>query len=263
MTKGWIIGALSALMVAGANAQLAQELERGEYFSWIFNGGRYEIRGGLTLDGTVNASDPVAFYFTDVNNDGLVLDITLDIGQLLPDIGLNVTADLVASVVSDDGTTAVIDWTGEIFPNACIQVTQPIQTQILVTRVYGRIRGRVTRIACGPDPLGALSQNVHLKVEMEGGNAYNELGLEGYLFCFQSPFSFTTARITDASWIGYGGGLPLSLGNVNGDCTIDDADLLQVLFSFGSDDPGSDTNNDGTVDDADLLTVLFNFGLSV
>ena len=32
---------------------------------------------------------------------------------------------------------------------------------------------------------------------------------------------------------------------------------------FGSGDPDTDTNGDGTVDDADLLTVLFNFGQSV
>ena len=55
----------------------------------------------------------------------------------------------------------------------------------------------------------------------------------------------------------------LTLGDVNGDNIIDDADLLQVLFNFGSGDAASDTNGDGTVDDADLLTVLFNFGQSV
>lgn len=49
-------------------------------------------------------------------------------------------------------------------------------------------------------------------------------------------------------------------GDVNNDDVIDDADLLQVLFAFGSSDPASDVNGDGVVDDADLLTVLFNFG---
>jgi hypothetical protein len=41
---------------------------------------------------------------------------------------------------------------------------------------------------------------------------------------------------------------------------VDDADLLTVLFAFGSSDPGADINQDGIVDDADLLIVLFNFG---
>ena len=44
---------------------------------------------------------------------------------------------------------------------------------------------------------------------------------------------------------------------------MDDADLLAVLFNFGSSGSNlgrEDTNCDGTVDDADLLQVLFNFG---
>jgi hypothetical protein len=49
-------------------------------------------------------------------------------------------------------------------------------------------------------------------------------------------------------------------GDVNDDNTVDDADLLQVLFAFGGSDASADVNGDGTVDDADLLIVLFNFG---
>lgn len=52
-----------------------------------------------------------------------------------------------------------------------------------------------------------------------------------------------------------------TLGDVNGDDCIDDADLLAVLFAFGSSDPDADLNGDDMVDDADLLTVLFNFGV--
>jgi len=51
-----------------------------------------------------------------------------------------------------------------------------------------------------------------------------------------------------------------TLGDVNGDGVIDDADLLAVLFAFGSSDSEADLNHDGIVDDADLLVVLFNFG---
>jgi probable HAF family extracellular repeat protein len=52
-------------------------------------------------------------------------------------------------------------------------------------------------------------------------------------------------------------------GDVDANGCVDDADLLAVLFAFGS--TGSnlgrvDVNCDGVVDDADLLTVLFNFG---
>jgi len=54
------------------------------------------------------------------------------------------------------------------------------------------------------------------------------------------------------------------VGDTNGDGCVDDADLLAVLFAFGSAGTGDtrheDINKDGIVDDADLLTVLFNFG---
>ncbi len=49
-------------------------------------------------------------------------------------------------------------------------------------------------------------------------------------------------------------------GDVDGNGCVDDADLLSVLFAFGSDDIAADVNDDGVVDDADLLSVLFNFG---
>lgn len=53
-----------------------------------------------------------------------------------------------------------------------------------------------------------------------------------------------------------------SLGDVNGDCVVDDADLLAVLFAFGTTGAclEEDVNGDEVVDDADLLTVLFEFG---
>lgn len=52
-------------------------------------------------------------------------------------------------------------------------------------------------------------------------------------------------------------------GDVDYNGCIDDADLLAVLFAFGSsgdDLGGADVNCDGTIDDADLLNILFNFG---
>jgi hypothetical protein len=53
------------------------------------------------------------------------------------------------------------------------------------------------------------------------------------------------------------------LGDVNGDQCVDDADLLAILFAFGSEGENlpEDVNLDGIVDDADLLYALFNFGV--
>jgi hypothetical protein len=55
----------------------------------------------------------------------------------------------------------------------------------------------------------------------------------------------------------------VSQGDVDGNGCVDDADLLAVLFAFGTTGDlclSEDVNKDGVVDDADLLTVLFNFG---
>ncbi len=51
--------------------------------------------------------------------------------------------------------------------------------------------------------------------------------------------------------------------DLNGDRSVDDADLLQVLFAFGQSGVGlpEDVNGDEVVDDADLLLVLFSFGV--
>lgn len=55
----------------------------------------------------------------------------------------------------------------------------------------------------------------------------------------------------------------LLLGDVNGDQCVDDADLLAILFAFGSEGENlpEDVNLDGIVDDSDLLSALFNFGV--
>ncbi|MFN7016025.1 MAG: hypothetical protein ACK4P5_02495 [Fimbriimonadales bacterium] len=56
-------------------------------------------------------------------------------------------------------------------------------------------------------------------------------------------------------------GLYAVRGDTNNDGCVDDADLLGVLFSFGSDDSAADVSGDGVVDEADLLEVLLHYGL--
>jgi hypothetical protein len=243
-----------------ATAQIANELARGGSISWQFLSGEYEITGAISQSGTFDNSDPLAFPLQDLNNDGVALDVLLDLAELLPDVGLNYQVPLIATVVSDDGNTAIIRWTGALSPNQCIQVDIGAQVEVLVTNVEASLQAAVTRIACQPDSLGQLPRSVTLQLVPNGGDTYNYLNAQGYLFCIQQDFARINARIFNMDWIGRGGGIPKSLGNVNDDCIVDDADLLAVLFAFGSNSAAEDTNGDGIVDDADLLTVLFNFG---
>ncbi len=256
--------ALLGVMLSSVHGQIVSELERGGAVSWEFLGGVFTVSGAITTSGQVNSSPPVVLRFEDLNNDGLALDVHLDLGELVPEFNIEYQIDLIANVIQDGSEFAIIEWTAFDNPNRCVEIEiEGFGTvQALVTEASAKLRGYVSRISCASDPLGALPHNPHLQITMTGGSQSNYARLKGYLFCLEDPSAYTELELI-GDWIAYGGGLPKSLGNVNGDCIIDDADLLQVLFDFGSNNPNTDTNGDGVVDDADLLTVLFNFGLSV
>jgi len=83
---------------------------------------------------------------------------------------------------------------------------------------------------------------------------------------FELPFVAPSGWVVTGIEMGGGGvsgqDIPRTPGDVDGNGCVDDADLLAVLFAFGSTGSGlpEDTNCDQVVDDADLLIVLFNFG---
>jgi len=254
-----LVSAITAL----ANAQIVTNLEQGGKIFWKFNSGQYNITGALSLSGNISASDPIEFPLQDLNNDGRKLDVELRMQDLFPTLGINYTLNLIGTVVSENANEAIIRWAADVNPNLCVDVNiSGAEVQVLITRLAGALQARVTPIQCQTNPYDANWQKVTLQFEENGGDANNFLRVEGYLFCFQNPGTFATAIIDTMDWEAYGGGFTGVFGNVNGDSIVDDADLLQVLFNFGSDDAATDTNGDGIVDDADLLTVLFNFGAS-
>jgi hypothetical protein len=256
------LGLVSAI-TALANAQIVTNLEQGGKLYWKFNSGQYNITGALSLSGNISASDPIEFTLQDLNNDGRKLDIELRVQDLFPNLGINYTLNLIGTVVSENANEAIIRWEADVNPNQCVQVSiEGTQVNVLITRLAGALQARITPIACQNNPYDANWQKVTLQFEENGGDANNFLRVEGYLFCVQNQATFATAIIDSMDWESYAGGFTGVFGNVNGDDIVDDADLLQVLFNFGSDDAATDTNGDGIVDDADLLTVLFNFGAS-
>jgi hypothetical protein len=254
-----LVSAITAL----ANAQIVTNLEQGGKLYWKFNSGQYNITGALSLSGNISASDPIEFPLQDLNNDGLKLDVLLDLEELGLDI--DYVLPLIGTVVSENANEAIIRWAADVNPNRCVTVNiSGTQVQVLITLLAGALQARVTPIACQSNPYNSEWQNVTLQFEDNGGDANNFLRVEGYLFCPDEPTGalFATAVINTMDWESYAGGFTGVFGNVNGDNIVDDADLLQVLFNFGSNDAASDANGDGIVDDADLLTVLFNFGAS-
>jgi len=260
--KALTFGTLSAF-IALANAQIVRNLEQGGELYWKFNSGRYEIRGALELAGDISASDPIRFPLRDLNGDGRKLDILLRVQELFPDLGINYDLPLIGRVVSESDSEAIIRWAADVNPNQCITVNlQGTEVQVLITRLAGALQARVTPIPCRTNPYDSSWQTVTLQFEENEGNANNFLRVEGYLFCLQIPQTFAEAEILDMDWEAYAGGFTGVFGNVNGDDVVNDLDLLQILFDFGSSSPDSDANGDGTVNDLDLLLTLFNFGAS-
>jgi len=257
-----LIGSVMGLaLLMQASAQIVPDLERGGSVFWKFNSGQYEITGGYSASDDVTASDPLEFTFADLNDDGIALDVRLNLQDLIPNLGIDYSIDLIATVISDDGNTAIVRWFASDDPNQCVTVNIGGTTvQALVTRIEGALQGIITRIPCQANPYDSDWRSVSLLINENGGDANNYLRAEGYLFCVQIPTAFTVARIFNMDWDAYGGGI--LAGDVNRDGIVDDADLLAVLFAFGQTGSGlpEDINGDGVVDDADLLTVLFNFG---
>ncbi len=252
------MGIVCAAAVSVGSAQIVQQLQNGGDFAFKFNGADYRITGAANFEESFNPRPVFKLEFADLNNDGVALDILLD---LRPFANIDRQVPLFATVISDSPNEAVIRWSGTDNPNICVEVSDDgFSASILITEVRGVLTGRVRRVACQADPYNTLGRNIHLEIVKEGGDPQNNLYVKANLFCVQNQFTEIEVNVFNLRWAASGGGLSKRIGNLNGDCVVDDADLLQVLFNFGSNDAASDTNGDGAVDDADLLVVLFNFG---
>jgi hypothetical protein len=80
-----LIGSVMGLaLLMQASAQIVPDLERGGSVFWKFNSGQYEITGGYSASGDVTAGDPLEFTFADLNNDGIALDVRLNLRRSNP-----------------------------------------------------------------------------------------------------------------------------------------------------------------------------------
>jgi len=143
-------------------------------------------------------------------------------------------------------------------------LTVPVRGRVLIQGYASSYNGRTVEVVLRPvgggSALATASGTLNATRDFEV-SFFNYLGYYDLAIRAQGTL---LKRVPNAR-MRYPGvsGLNLTLipGDVNGDNVIDDADLLQVLFAFGANNPSVDLNGDGVVDDADLLLVLFNFGL--
>lgn len=257
--KLFAFAALCGLSLSILSAQTAVErLKNGGNISFKVHDATYVVTGPFPTSGNFGESDPIIFTFSEQGS-GTGMDIRFRIRDLLPVIDSDYEAVYLARIIDD----TTIEWNLDARNVGCVQVNMGGGTTVnfRFDRIFGRLKGRLVNTTCLNDPNAVLNRKVSLNLELTGGNADNFITAVGYAFCFESPATASTAQIENVDIDIYGGGLPKALGNVNGDCTVDDGDLLQVLFAFGTNDAASDTNGDGVVDDSDLLAVLFGFGL--
>jgi len=143
-------------------------------------------------------------------------------------------------------------------------LTVPVRGRVLIQGYASSYNGRTVEVVLRPvgggSALATASGTLNSTRDFEV-SFFNYLGYYDLAIRAQGTL---LKRVPNAR-MRYPGvsGLNLTLipGDVNGDNVIDDADLLQILFAFGANNPSVDLNGDGVVDDADLLLVLFNFGL--
>jgi len=267
------VGAVLALTSVAVAQTPVQKLIKAGRMSFRLNNSTYYIRIGAacTLDaagGGLGDQAPICVTLSDLNNDGIALDFEITIQQMVNTIQSNERVQFYGTPVG----TNQVRWQGSrtFDPPACAFIGGGVNQWFSLSQVFGDFTMQIDEGACNPDPYSCSSCGVDLTLTPVGNDPndqnVNYLGFEGTLWlgaqnnCGQGGALRACARTWAINTIAYSSSLP-SQGDVNGDCTIDDADLLTVLFDFGGSGAG-DVNNDGVVDDADLLTVLFNFGSS-
>ncbi len=265
-----IISVATALLGVAIAQTPVDKLELTGKMSFRLNDSPYYIRLGVACDipafeGGIGDQQPLCITFADLNNDGIALDFQLTINQMVNSIQSTETVTWIAQVLSSNQ----VRWTTQrtFSPPHCTVITISGTDYIFqMDEIYGQFQLEITEGSCAPDPYNCFGCGVDLSLAPFGGADANYMGFNGRAMlggtCDSGPVP-ACARAYDLQINAYSGGLS-SQGDVNGDCVVDDADLLAVLFAFGQSGSGlaEDINRDGTVDDADLLIVLFNFGNS-
>ncbi|GIV06328.1 MAG: hypothetical protein KatS3mg016_1903 [Fimbriimonadales bacterium] len=275
MRKAILFGIVSALaLTSAAIAQTpVQKLQQAGRMSFQLFDSQYYIRIGdqCTLPaagGGLGNQNPICVVLSDLDGDGDKLDFQITINQMVNSIQSNATVTFYGEAVNDN----TVRWQGSrtFSPPECAFIGGSVNQWYQLNDVYGDFTMQITELeSCQSDPFNCSSCGVDLRLATAAidppDENVNYLGFNGILrlggdSCDTGGPLRACARTYSINAVAYSTSLP-SRGDVNGDCTIDDADLLVVLFNFGNSGDG-DVNADGIVDDADLLIVLFNFGAS-
>ncbi|MCX7993873.1 MAG: S8 family serine peptidase [Fimbriimonadales bacterium] len=142
-------------------------------------------------------------------------------------------------------------------------MTVPVRGRVQIQNYAGSYTGRTVEVVLRPQGGGNPIATQSGTLNSSGNFSVNFFNYLGYYDLAIRAHGTLLKRVPNAR-MRYPGVSNLNLtlipGDVNGDNRIDDADLLLVLFNFGTNNPSIDLDGNGRVEDSDLLMVLFNFG---
>lgn len=244
------------------------DLRDGQNIDFDLKGLTYSYSGALSGGGGVNDGEapPVC-----APKSAGSLNITLNLREFIPSLPTNLIVTLVGTRIDAD----TVRWTFDISPNQCVNLGS---ANALVKRVWGQLTATVQVVPVFLDD--ECGQFYNLRLVPEGGDGGNWINGELYALCFENAATRVNVAVRNIDYVAYGGGVfqqndprvlyrglesqvivLIRYGDVNGDACVDDADLLEVMFTFGATGNNrADLNGDSVVDDADLLIVLFAFG---
>jgi len=204
LTKLSVLGALCALIAAGAYAQppgLAGLVWLDDKIEFDLNAANLVATGGLSTTIAIPNQAPVCI--TKLPN---TLDIGLDLSALTGLPGLP-TITLTGTALAGGSQ---IQWsTGPVDINLCLPGSQTgLPIDILIKRITG---GQLTvnlTLLGSPYNSSVCNDNFYVRGVPTGGNAQNFLNIEAYAFCVESSFTRINGTIRDLDYVIHSGPVP-------------------------------------------------------
>ncbi|GIV06123.1 MAG: hypothetical protein KatS3mg016_1698 [Fimbriimonadales bacterium] len=202
LTKLSVLGALCALIAAGAYAQppgLAGLVWLDDKVEFDMNAGNLVATGAISTTIALGNQNPVC-----ITKSPSTLDINLDLSALTGISGLP-TVTLTGTALSP----TQVQWTvGNVLINQCVTISG---TNVLIKRITG---GKLTvdlTLLGSPYNSSVCGDTFYVRGVPTGGNAQNFLNVEAYAFCVESRFH-------PNQWDGSGSGLCDSQWSCAGAC---------------------------------------------
>lgn len=204
LTKLSVLGALCALIAAGAYAQppgLAGLVWLDDKVEFDLNAGNLVATGALSTTIAIPNQSPVCI--TKAPNS---LNINLDLAALTGINGLP-TITLAGTALSGGNQ---VKWTvGTIDLNLCLRASDTgLPADILVKRVTGGSLLVDLTLLSSPYNSSVCNDTFYVRGDDTGGNAQNFLNIEAYGFCVESPFTRIDATVRDLDYVIHSGPVP-------------------------------------------------------